>query len=153
MIMVNTPSLRAAEKVPWDKLIGLAEDGTIDAITHDGRKHHARTLWLDPGSAELTDPDGNKVVLSRNDVKRIEVRMGRPRKHYLHHIAESAKFPVYLAELGLGSDEALALPLFVPWVTIAVPTWAYTVASAPFFLAAEGISLLASHTYAFEIVP
>lgn len=153
MIMVNTPAVQAAEKVPWEKLVGLAEDGSIDAITRDGQKHHARTLWLDPAAAELTDSGGKKEVLSRNDVKRIEVRMDRPRKHYLRHVSESAQFPVDLAELVLGSGDAAALLLIVPWVTIAVPTWAYTVASAPFFLAAEGISLLASHTPAFEIVP
>lgn len=99
LIMVITPASQAAERVPWDKLVGVAEDGSIDVITRDGRRHHAQSFWLDPGTAELSGPGGDKQTLDRKEVTRIDVRFDKPRKHYLHHITESAQIPLFLAEL------------------------------------------------------
>ena len=82
-------------------------------------------------------------TLPRAGIVRIEIRQaGR----FFHHISESASIPVEVGRLGC--DPVLFGLLF----TVTTPAWAYTAASAPFFLAADGIAFFVQ-PQTFNIVP
>lgn len=143
---------QAAEKVHWEDLLhryggsmtcpsGMGCDGKIDhrsisVTTLDGVKHHTRTLLIAPDHMRLYDSHNRMTRLPREAIARVEIR--QIGSHF-HHILGNLAFAEWIAE-GLpiysdgGSTNVFALVLSTPF-------WAYTVASMPVFLLADGIAL------------
>ena len=154
LLVAGLGPIEAAEKIRWEDLQrrfggtsdreGLVEHRSVDVITRDGRKHHTRRLLIDNDRVRL---DGHRKmeVLPRQEIRRIEIRqIGR----YFHRITDSAIIPLLGAAM-VSDDDPLAALVLLPMLS---PVWAYTAATAPFFLAADGVAFFIPPR-TFEIVP
>ncbi len=103
--------------------------------TSDGKTHNGRRLLLGSDHLRIFHRDNSYEDLPNAEVTRIEVRQtGR----FFHHVVENAAF---VAMLPLGV--ALGGPAWaIPAILLTPPMLAYAAASAPFFLAADGIAFL-----------
>ena len=148
----------AAEKVHWIDLQerfqhnnGIVEYRGIDVTTTDGQKHHSRRMVITIEGLKLSDSHGSVESLPRETVARIEIWQ---RGRFFHHIPDNAAL-TGIAALGmLGSlDEDGPSPAAVCFgLALTPPLVAYTLASAPVFLAADGITFLLPPKV-FEILP
>jgi hypothetical protein len=152
LIAAGLGTVQAAEKIRWEDLqqhVGkLGELRSVSVVTRDGHKHHSRGLTMTGDHLSLLSRQNIEDV-ARQDVARVEIRQ---RKRYYQHIGEnvalSVGLPVLsLIELASNCDAGICIWGFV----LAPPLLAYTVASAPVFLAADGIALLIPPK-AFDIV-
>jgi len=122
----------AAEKIRYEEVPNrLAPFGSVlcyrgfHVTTLDGKKHSGRRLRLESDHVRVFHLDNSFEDLPSEQLSRIEItQTGR----FVHHIGESGEIPVAAMEI-LG----LAGVLFAP-------VWAYTLASAPFYLAADGVA-------------
>lgn len=165
-ITVCMATAQAAEKIRWEDLQqrfggnpvcpsgarcdGLVEHRSIDVITRDGSKHHTRRLLIAAGHVRLYDRHNNMEVLSRSDVTRIEIRK---RGRYFRRIVDSAVLPLdggLLVCTGFGEQRCDPV-MFAATITVMAAVWAYTGASAPVFLVAEGVALF-KRPKIFELV-
>ncbi len=145
-------SLQAAEKIHWEdlqqRLYQLGELRTVNVVTRDGQKHQAIMLTVAADDLTLYDRENVKDV-PRQDVARVEIRQ---RKRYYRHIGDnvsmSAWLPlVALVEFAYGREAGICI-----WGLLATPPLlAYTIASAPVFLAADGVVYL-KPAKTFEVV-
>jgi hypothetical protein len=145
-------SIQAAEKIHWEDLqprvYQLGELRTVSVVTRDGNKHHANRLTMAADHLTLYDHQSIQDV-PRHDVARVEIRK---RKRHYEHIAENVELSVVLpvgslAEFAYGCEAGICV-----WgLLLTPPVWAYTAASAPFFLAADGVAFLMP-AKTFEIV-
>ena len=129
---------------PGAKCNPVIDNRNIYIVAAGGKTYHARMLCIEPDRVTIECRTGDAVA--SKDIDRIEIRnSGR----FLKHTHDSAVLPVQLATStaeGIGDDLA-----FFPVIAVAgPPVWAYAVASAPFMLAAEFVSLFIPPT-TFEI--
>jgi hypothetical protein len=144
--------VQAAEKIRWEDLqnsLGkLGEYRGVNVVTRDGQKYQAAVLTVAADHLGLYDRQNVKDV-PRQDVARVEIRQ---RKRYYRHIGDnvsmSAWLPlVSLVEFAYGCEAGICI-----WGLLATPPLlAYTIASAPVFLAADGMAFLKPATV-FELV-
>lgn len=141
-----TAAAQAAEKISYKDLqyriapFGLAFDHRgVKVVTIDGAAHTGRKLRLDPGRVCVFSGD-RETCLSVERVSRIEISQGG---RFFHHIANSAQIPTELGELFCEGMDNNGSPGCVATVAaVFSPVWAYTAASAPFYLVADGIAFL-----------
>jgi len=129
-------SVQAAEKIRWEDLqkhVGkLGELRSVNVVTRDGHKHHSRGLTMAGDHLSLLNHQNIEDV-ARQDVARVEIRQ---RKRYYRHIRGNVLEALMLP---FESETALGLALCA---VVAPPFLAYAVASAPVFLATDGIAFL-----------
>jgi hypothetical protein len=119
----------------------------MNVTMRDGRKYHTwRLLILDDG-VWVDDAHNNLQALPRQEVRRIQIGRGR---YYSHHIADNAEFAQMIEGGGWGGP--LDGPAALLALIVSTPFWAYTAASAPVFLAADGVAFF-TPPKTFEIVP
>lgn len=137
----------AAEKIRWADLRGClgpsVEYRSVNVIARDGQKFHAQRLEFRAGQLALYDRDNLAYALLGEDVARVEIRQ---RKRWYRHIVGNI-----LGSLTLPGESETALSLALSAV-VAPPILVYGIASAPVFLAADGIAFLMP-AKRFEIVP
>lgn len=140
----------AAEKVRLDDLqvryLGRVENRSVKVITRDGRKYQTRRLVILDDGLWLDDGHNKLQALPRHEVGRIEIGRGR---YYSRHIAENAGLAEMIAGGGFAGPIDGPASLFA--LVLSTPFWAYTAASAPVFLAADGVAFLIPPKV-FEIV-
>jgi hypothetical protein len=133
LFAVTVLTSSAATKITYDEIpTHVAPFGTViehrafTVTTSDGKTRKGRRLelWAD----HLSISKGRSYEdLPRDTIKRIEIRQsGR----FVHHIVENSS--AWALACWFGCSDAVFL--LVP------PVWAYTAATAPFFLAADGIA-------------
>jgi len=147
-----------AEKIRWEdlpqRLDPQIEHRGIAVFTADGQKHSARRMQIEADSITLDYGKGKTEIFPSAEIKRIEIRQtGR----FFHKIRESALVPIEAGQFGCAlvnfDSVAECHPLvFGLGLTLTSPVWAYTTASAPFFLAADGIAFFVP-PQTFDIVP
>jgi hypothetical protein len=145
-------SVQAAEKIRWEdlqeRLYQLGELRSVNVVTRDGIKHHANRLTMAADHLSLYDHQNIQDVL-RHDVLRVEIRR---RKRYCQHIGENVYLSVVLPVASLAEFAHNCEAGICVWgLLLTPPLWAYTAASAPVFLAADGVFLLVP-AKTFEIV-
>ena len=132
-------SLAAAERVTWDQLRfdrteALRGPARITVVTQAGRTVSARKFAFHADRVELWDRTNNAVRVERTEVG--EVRVNR-RGRYLRRVASIARFPL------IAYREACCNPeLMTATTAMSGVIWSYSAASAPFYLAAEGVLLV-----------
>lgn len=135
-------SIQAAEKIRWEDLQKRFQQGKelrVNVITRDGKKHHATTVAMSATEISLNDR-GKIETLERQNVERVEIK---ERKRYYRHIGENAALSVALPVVSLietayGCEAGICV-----WgLLLTPPMVAYTAASAPVFLAADGVAFL-----------
>ncbi len=144
-------SVQAAEKIRWEDLqkrvYQLGELRSVNVITRDGIKHHANRLTITADHLSLFDHQTIQEV-PRRDVAGVEIRQ---RKRHYKHIGENAVLSAWLPvvslmEFAYDCDAGICV-----WgLLLTPPLWAYSAASAPVFLAADGVAFLMP-AKAFEI--
>ena len=150
---------QAADKISWNQLTdrmasqfrsaGWVEDRGVTVITTGGKVHHTRRLFIDTEGVKLDHGDRPMEVLPRRDISRIEIRQ---RGRYVRRIAHNAEMALFVACVGFSADEGGGGPLALLSPVVSIPFWAYTVASAPVFLAADGVAFFRP-ALVFEIIP
>ncbi len=155
-LMLSIGSARAAEKITWHEFqVGVSDQlngrKDIDVFTKDGRKHRAEWLRIEDDSLELYDKDNKMSSLPRASVKRIKVP--RNKTSYIPRITRNFQMTMFgVALLCWDSCNAATVTVaFVALAPITVPLGAFTVATAPVYLALQGISSLKPKK-AYEIV-
>jgi hypothetical protein len=126
----------AATKITYDEIPNhLGPFGTVLAYrgftvtTSDGKTHDGRRLRLESDHLRIFHRDNSFEDLPNFQVARIEIRQaGR----FFHHIVENSTAWASACMFGC----SYAVLLLVP------PVEAYTAATAPFYLAADGIAFL-----------
>jgi hypothetical protein len=144
--LAATAAAQAAEKIRFEDLQyriapygAVLEHRGVKVVTIDGAAHTGRRLRLDPGRICVFSGD-HETCLSVERVSRIEVSQGG---RFFHHISNSAQIPVALGELFCGGMDGTGSPGCVATVAaVFSPVWAYTGATAPFYLVADGIAFL-----------
>lgn len=127
-------SCLAATKITYDEIPShLGPFGTVLAYrgftvtTTDGKTHDGRRLRVESDHLRIFHKDNSFEDLPNFDVTRIEIhQFGR----FFHHIVENST--AWAAACMFGCSAAVLL--LVP------PVEVYTAATAPFFLAADGIA-------------
>ncbi|HLM98000.1 MAG TPA: hypothetical protein VK335_01875 [Bryobacteraceae bacterium] len=147
-VALSLGGAQAGEKISWDQLAdrvasqsttaGVVENRSVAVITIDGRAHHTRKLCIDTEGVKLDHGSRPVEVLLRRDVSRIEIRQ---RGRYIRRITYNAEMALFVACVGFSADEGGGGPLALLSPVVSIPFWAYTAASAPVFLAAEGVAL------------
>jgi hypothetical protein len=147
-MVLRLGAAQAAEKISWSQLTdrmasqfrsaGWVEDRGVTVITSGGKAHHTRRLFVDTKGVKLDHGDRPMEVLPRNEISRIEIRQ---RGRYVHRIAYNAEMALFVACVGFSADEGGGGPLALLSPVVSIPFWAYTIATAPGFLAAEGVAL------------
>ena len=141
-------TVQAAEKMQWwvleQRFPNSVQHRSIDLITKDGQKHHGSGMALNNKGLKLFEAKA-AVEYPRETVARIEIRQtGR----FTNRIRENAVLGFYPAFMTAYLASASSIPdvltpiAFAVTLPLGVPVWAYTAASAPVFLAADGISVL-----------
>lgn len=147
-LALSLGAAQAAEKVSWNQVTGRipsqfrsagwVEDRSTTVITIDGRAHHTRRLFIDTEGVKLDHGSRPVEVLLRRDISRIEFR---PRGRYVRRIVNNAEIALYVTCVGFFADGGSGGPLALLSPVVSIPFWAYTVASAPVFLAADVVAL------------
>jgi hypothetical protein len=108
--------------------------------TIDGKRHNGRRLLLQRDHVRVFHLDNSFEDLPAAQISRIEItQTGR----FLHHIGESAIIPLALGAFACdGSITPESVVRLIGVTALFSPIWADTAATAPFFLAADGVSLL-----------
>lgn len=108
--------------------------------TVDGKEYRGRKLGLEYSHLRVFRSENQWDDVPSEEVARIEVRQGG---RFFHHVANSAVFPVAMGMLFWGAESGHAPPVCATIFTAFFsPEWAYTAATAPFYLAADGIAFL-----------
>jgi len=137
----------AAEKLRYEEIPNrLAPFGTVLAyrgfrvITLDGKAHAGRRLRLESDHVRIFHLNNSYEDLASEQVARIEIRQGG---RFFHHIVWSAEIPVVFAFWACGEDSDTVSPACgIPVAAFFSPVWAYTAATTPFYLAADGVAFL-----------
>lgn len=147
-----TTAAQAAEKISFENLKyritpygGVLDHRGVKVVTIDGAAHTGRKLRLDPGRVCVFSGD-RETCLSVERVSSIEISQGG---RFFHHISNSAQIPVALTELFCGGMDP---GCEVTVTALFSPVWAYTAATAPFYLVADGIAFLIPPKV-YEIIP
>jgi hypothetical protein len=131
-------SMNAAEKISYEEFRGLARNldhRSIKIRTADGKNHKGRTVVMGPDHVRLFHFDQQWEDIPGDEIVGLEIGQGG---RFSHHIGQSAQIPSDFAELVCwGSDVCI-----VSVTLVLSPIWAYSLATAPFFLAADGIAFL-----------
>lgn len=143
LIVAGLETARAAEKIRWEDLqqrvYSFGECRSVNVLTRDGHKHHSRGLTMTSDHLSLLGRQDIEEI-ARQDVLRVEIRQ---RKRYYHYIGGNAWMSLWvpvvsLVEFVSGCDGGICV-----WgLLVTPPVWAYTAASAPLFLAADGVAFL-----------
>jgi len=141
LLLVAITSL-AATRIKYDDLAKslAATDGVVDhraitIATSDGKTHSGRRLLIAPDHLRLYHSDNSFEDLAKESVDRVEIsHAGR----FSHHVVENS-------QLWMSDESDAEAMVLLP------PVLAYTVASAPIFLIADGLSLF-SPPRVYEIV-
>jgi hypothetical protein len=139
LAFVAASTCMAATKIAYDEIpnhLGrfhtLLEHRGFTVTTNDGKTHSGRRLLLESDHLRIFHRDNSSEDLPSIGVTRIEIRQaGRS----FHHVVRGASvvlfFPVF----------AFAAPRdSIPLILLTPAALAYTAATAPFFLAADGIA-------------
>ena len=145
--LAATAAAQAAENIRYQDLQyriapfgGVLDHRGVKVVTIDGAAHTGRKLRLDPGCVCVFGLAGGSTCLSVKRVSRIEVSQGG---RFFHHISDSAPIPIALGLLFCGGMDGKVSPAcVVPVTAVFSPVWAYTGATAPFYLVADGIAFL-----------
>jgi hypothetical protein len=135
--------MSAAEKVSYEELRGLIK--TLDhrsfkIRTSDGKNHKGRTVAMGSDHVRLFHFDGQWEDIAGDEVVRLEIGQGG---RFSHHIGQSAEIPLDFGQLFCGGIAGPVSDICaVPMTLVFSPVWAYSLATAPFFLAADGIAFL-----------
>ena len=168
LLAAGLSSVQAAEKIRWEDLQKrvFGDLRSVSVITRDGHRYHSQRVEFGPDHVALYDRGQLVRALWRQEVERVEIRR---RKHYSRHIFENVVGPLGLPILGAllplldpepartGSVSAHIGTVgtgavgFAIGAILAPPFFVYGVASAPVFLAADGVAFLMP-AKAFEIV-
>lgn len=140
-------SMSAAEKVNYQELRNrvapsnkMLEHRSIKIQTSDGKNHKGRGMVLDTDHVRLFRSDENWEDIPSTRIVRLQVGQGG---RFSHHIVESAAIPLFFGLAICGeADNVGSEVCAVPATLVFSPVWAYTVASAPFYLASDGIAFL-----------
>lgn len=140
-------SMNAAERISYQELRNRVapfnkrlEHRSIRIQTSDGKNHKGRTVVLDTDHARLFLPDQAWEDIPSVEIVRFQIGQGG---RFSHHIVESAAIPLVLGLAICGEVETVASEVCaVPGTLVFSPVWAYTAASAPFYLASDGIAFL-----------
>jgi len=145
-LLASIGTIQAADKIRYAEIsIRLAPFGTVleyrgfTVTTLDGKAHGGRRLGLETDHLRIFHSDSSWEDLSSEQVSRIEIRQaGR----FFHHVVEGALFPLVPAAIACGLSSGPTVPLACVLFVSAPfsPLWAYTAATTPFFLAADGIA-------------
>jgi hypothetical protein len=148
---VAAGSMEAAEKIRYEEIPRhLAPFGSVlryrgfNVVTIDGQEHRGRELRLDSDHVRVYYPKSNEDIPG-HQISRIEISQ---RGRFFHHIVDSAVLPVLAGVLPCvdlmgNSSSPKCLMIATPLLTaLFSPIWAYTAATGPFFLAADGIAFL-----------
>jgi hypothetical protein len=146
---LTTGSMNATEIVSYQELRNRIAPAThslahrsFKITTLDGKDHKGRTLFLATDHARLFHSEQKWEDIASGDIVRLQIAQ---RGRFLHHITESALIPLACGTVWCGGLDNPASDLCtLPMSLIFSPVWAYTAASAPFFLAADGIGFLIS---------
>lgn len=113
----------------------------IKVTTVDGKEHNGRGMRLDRDQVMVSHGENSWEALPSEQVARIEISQGG---RFFHHIVNSAEIPLAAASVGcegLFSDGGNPACL-APATAVFSPVWAYTAATAPFYLVADFIAFL-----------
>jgi len=142
-------SAQAGEKFRYEEIPArLGPFGSVLAYrgfkvdTLDGKQHRGRRLRLEADHLRVFHLNNSYEDLPGEQVTRIEISWGG---RYFHHVVENAEIPIFFAALLCGGPWAsanLSPWCVVPITTLFSPAWAYTAATAPFFLVADGVAWL-----------
>jgi hypothetical protein len=138
----------AAEKFPYEEIPKhLAPFNSVLAyrsfrvVTLDGKTHAGRRLRLEWDHLRVFHRNDTWEDLPSRQIARIEIRQ---RGRFFHKIVDGADAALFIPALVCGESNsarcmagtsALLSPLIAP-------IWAYTAATAPFYLAADGVAFL-----------
>ncbi len=126
----------------------VVEHRSITVVTSDGVRHHGRELTISSDGLRLVG-GGPTQNFPREAVRHIEIRnVGR----YSHHIRENAALGLLFAATPCMESENCNSFLLLLSMPLGAPVWSYTVASAPVFLVADGISLFVPAAK-FDLIP
>jgi len=152
---------RAAEKIRYEELQSRAAlhgdslgHRRFKVTTLDGKVHGGQDFTVEPDRLRILLRDNTWRDLPNAQVSKIEIRK---KGGYAHKILEIGQLPIALPLIACEGENRKARCLvtstviFSPVVLAFSPVWAYTAATAPFYLAAEGISRLSSPQI-FQIV-
>ncbi len=143
--LASLGTIQAAEKILYAEIpLRLAPFGSVleyrgfTVTTLDGKEHHGRRMALEIDRVRIFHDGAVTEELPSEQISRITIRQsGR----FFHHVVEGVIVP--LAVPALACDESPHVNLcFIGFGAIFSPLWAYPAATAPFFLAADGIAFL-----------
>ncbi|HEV8040836.1 MAG TPA: hypothetical protein VGP62_18330 [Bryobacteraceae bacterium] len=140
LVLATAATSMAATKISYEdipKHLGVfatyVEHRGITVTTADGKTHKGRRLQFTSDHLTIYR-DKFQEDLPKSDVMRIEIsQSGR----FFHHVVENAQMVKEFAEL---SGDEFMDP--IGEVILLPPALAYTAATTPFFLAADGIAFL-----------
>jgi hypothetical protein len=144
--MVCVATGQAADKIRYEEIPNrLAPFGRVleyrgfNVITLDGKEHNGRRLGLESDHLRVFHSEKSWEDLPSEQIARIEISQGG---RFFHHVADSAVIPVGIGVLLCGGDSwgVGSTLCAIPVTTVFSPVWAYTAATAPFYLAADGIA-------------
>ena len=123
--------------IPFNKTL---DHRSIEIQTSDGKNHKGRSLVMDSDHVRLFYSDQQWEEIPSVEIVMLQVGQGG---RFFHHIGESAEIPLALGEGFCGDLSGTAADICALPVTLVFsPVWTYTVATAPFYLAADGIAFL-----------
>jgi len=133
---------QAATKIRYEELRGrqpAINHRGVNVVTLDGKEHHGRQLAMALDHARVFQHDNKWEDVPSDQIARIEISQGG---RYFHHIKDSAELPLAGAGLFCGWDSQEPPICAIPVTAILSPIWAYTAATAPFYLAADAVAFL-----------
>jgi hypothetical protein len=143
-----TGAAQAGEKIRYQDLRKqlthftdtLANRG-FDVVTLDGKQHRGRTLFLGADHVRIFHSEKAWDDLPSGQIVRIEISQ---RGRFFHHIPESATYPLWGAYAVCGNinSNVVIWLCAVPATAVFSPLWAYTAVTAPFYLAADGVTFV-----------
>jgi hypothetical protein len=148
-------TVHAKERIRYEEIPShLAPFGSVlayrgfDVVTIDGKRHGGRRLRLESDHVRVFHMNNSYEDLASSQIAQIEIRQaGR----FFHHIVNSAQIPLLGAGLACGGffyAEHISTPCAVTVTALLSPVWVYTAATAPFYLASDGVAfLIPSKTY------
>lgn len=151
VVTAGLARVQAAEKIPWEDLQRRYRNSSylsgLDVVMRDGAKYRAPGPPMNEYGVTIYDRNGEALLLPHNGIARIKIWRKR---RYRNKIGENFAAPIVLAALGC-SGKCGPLRVAVV-VALVVPLTGLAVATAPLFLAADGIALL-KPAKVFDIIP
>ena len=147
-ILATASTIQAADKIRYEEIPShLGPFGSVLAyrgftvVTLDGKEHNGRRLRLEPDHVRIFHLNNTFEDLTSDRISRIEIsQAGR----FFHHIATSAELPLAIGGLACGDWDAggggTSPVCMIPITALASPIWAYTAATAPFYLASDAVA-------------